>query len=96
MEEWLLKLRREVQLQASTLDTPKVLTWKYFHVPGWWIAKKGIPYHHGVVDVRNVRWIQILTPEIVSYGKGRIEFRKLELRGKWISRGRSHNPSGHA
>ncbi|MFW5774706.1 MAG: GGDEF domain-containing protein [Chitinivibrionales bacterium] len=75
----------EVHLQATTLDTPRVLSWKYFHVPGWWIAKKGIPYHHGIVDVHNVRWIQLLSPEIASSGKGRIEFRKLELRGKWIS-----------
>lgn len=75
----------EVHLPALSLDTPVVISWDNFQVPGWWIIKKNVPFKDCKVDVQNVRWIEILTPELTTSGEGFIEFRKIEFRGKWIS-----------
>lgn len=74
----------EVQLPKLDISTPQCLSLQHFQVPGWWIAKLNIPFEHGKMDVTNVWWIQLLTPELAPSGKGLIELRKIEFRGKLI------------
>jgi diguanylate cyclase (GGDEF)-like protein len=65
-------------------NSPIVLTWDYFSVPGWCIAMKNVPFDNRLRNVHNVFWIEFITSEMSSSGKGTIEFRKLVFKGKWM------------
>lgn len=75
----------EVHLPLSTNSpAPIVLTWDYFSVPGWWIAMKNVPFNNRLKNVQNVFWIEFITSEMTSSGKGTIEFKKVVFTGKWM------------
>jgi diguanylate cyclase (GGDEF)-like protein len=75
----------EVHLPLSAnSNSPIVLTWDYFSVPGWWIAMKNVPFKSRLRDVHNVFWIEFITSEMSSSGKGTIEFKKVVFQGKWM------------
>ncbi|MBN2343342.1 MAG: GGDEF domain-containing protein [Deltaproteobacteria bacterium] len=74
----------EVHLPTSDIRHPVTLPWKYFHVASWWIGQRRIPLEHTHMDVSNVYWIQILTPETPPLGKGVVTLKQIRFEGKWI------------
>jgi diguanylate cyclase (GGDEF)-like protein len=75
----------EIHFPALGLDQALSVDWKMFHVSGWWVAMKDIPFEHSSVEIKNVHMIELMTPESLSQSEGQIEILSIEFYGKMIS-----------
>lgn len=56
-----------------------------FQVLSWWIADYKIPVEASLVELDDVRWIEIATGSHVNEGNYELTLKQLEFYGEWIS-----------